>query len=383
MSGGTATVWPFPRSTKRHARSATHGEASCPPAKGERLPVRSPHRPHRRLVPSGFDRSANAALCVLSAAAAAFGAVPAAAAPSDDSRTDDSRADDSRADDSRADDSRADDSRADDSRAEADRLYEEAERATEAYNKSHERADALREEIATAQDRIARQRGRVNDMRESLGSLAGAQYRSGGIDPSVALLLSEDPDGYLAKATALDRVNAHRAGELKDLQHALRLLAQQREEATGKLERTGAEPQGHRPAQAHRRAETRQGPAAARLPPGRRACRLRPGLPHRPLRPARPRGHRRGQRPRGRRRRRGPLRPRQAVRVGRQRARRLRLFGPHPVVVRPGRRRTAAHLAGPAVRRPAGPAVRGARPATWSSTGPTPATSACTWATAR
>lgn len=62
---------------------------------------------HRRLAQSGFDRGATSALSVLSVAAAALGAVsavPATAAPHDDTR------------------------------AEVDRLYEEAEKATEAYN---------------------------------------------------------------------------------------------------------------------------------------------------------------------------------------------------------------------------------------------------------
>ena len=160
---------------------------------------------HRRLVPSGFDRGASAALCVISAAAAAFAVVPASAAPHDDTR------------------------------AEVDRLYEEAEKATEAYNKADERADSLRTQVSTAQDRIARQQERINSMRESLGSLAGAQYRSGGIDPSLALLFSADPDDYLDKASVLDRITSHQAGELKDLQDAMRGLAQDRAEATRKL----------------------------------------------------------------------------------------------------------------------------------------------------
>jgi hypothetical protein len=66
---------------------------------------------HRRLESPGFDRGAGAALCVLSAAAAALGAVPAVAAPHDDTR------------------------------AEVDRLYTEAEKATEAYNRAEERAE--------------------------------------------------------------------------------------------------------------------------------------------------------------------------------------------------------------------------------------------------
>ncbi|MER6162515.1 NlpC/P60 family protein [Streptomyces sp. NPDC001868] len=163
---------------------------------------------HSRLVPSGFDRGAAAALGVLSAAAAALGAIPvqpAAAAPHDDTR------------------------------AEVDRLYEEAEQATEAYNKADERADKLRDQVGTAQDSIARQQDRINAMRESLGSLAGAQYRSGAVDPSIALLFSDDPDDYLDTAAALDRISAHQAGELHDLQQAMRDLSQNRAEASDKL----------------------------------------------------------------------------------------------------------------------------------------------------
>ncbi|MET8164785.1 NlpC/P60 family protein [Streptomyces sp. NPDC005329] len=163
---------------------------------------------HRRLAQSGFDRGAVSALSVLSVAAAAFGAVsavPATAAPHDDTR------------------------------AEVDRLYEEAEKATEAYNTADERADTLRGQVGVAQDHIARQQERINGLREQLGSLAGAQYRSGGLDPSLALLFSDDPEDYLAKASVLDRITAHQAGELRELQSAMRELTQERAEAAGKL----------------------------------------------------------------------------------------------------------------------------------------------------
>ncbi|WP_406009425.1 C40 family peptidase [Streptomyces sp. NBC_00637] len=163
---------------------------------------------HRRLAQSGFDRGATSALSVLSVAAAAFGAVsavPATAAPHDDTR------------------------------AEVDRLYEEAEKATEAYNTADERADTLRGQVGVAQDHIARQQERVNGLREQLGSLAGAQYRSGGLDPSLALLFSDDPEDYLSKASVLDRITVHQAGELRELQGALRELTQERAEAAAEL----------------------------------------------------------------------------------------------------------------------------------------------------
>ncbi len=118
---------------------------------------------HRRLAPTGLHRGATAAVGLLSVAAAPRAPAPATATPHDDRR------------------------------AEVDRLYTEAEQATEAYNKADARTDALREEVSTAADPIARQQERINTMRDALGSLAGAQYRSGGIDPSLALLLSADP----------------------------------------------------------------------------------------------------------------------------------------------------------------------------------------------
>ncbi|MFM9367431.1 NlpC/P60 family protein [Streptomyces sp. Da 82-17] len=120
-------------------------------------------------------------------------------------------------------------------KAQVDRLFEEAERATQAYDKADEKADRLRQEIADAQDGVARGQERINRMRGELGSLAGAQYRSGGIDPTLALMLSEDPDGYLAKSTTLDRINARQAGRLGKLRTAQRALAQERDEATRKL----------------------------------------------------------------------------------------------------------------------------------------------------
>jgi cell wall-associated NlpC family hydrolase len=158
---------------------------------------------HRRLAPSGFDRG-TVALCALSAAAA-LGAVPAHAVPGTGTR------------------------------AEVDRLYEEAEKATQAYDKADERAGELRREVRDAQDHIARQQQRVNELREQLGALAGAQYRSGGIDPTVALLFSADPDDYLDKASTLDRIGVRQAGRLRELRSALRELAQERAEAAGTL----------------------------------------------------------------------------------------------------------------------------------------------------
>ncbi|WP_242424430.1 C40 family peptidase, partial [Streptomyces sp. Root55] len=59
--------------------------------------------------------------------------------------------------------------------------------------------------------------------------------RSGGLDPSVQLLLSSDPDSFLDQASALDQLTAQQAESLQKIQAKQRTLAQQRTEARSKL----------------------------------------------------------------------------------------------------------------------------------------------------
>ncbi|MEU2552746.1 NlpC/P60 family protein [Streptomyces sp. NPDC013313] len=123
----------------------------------------------------------------------------------------------------------------DEVKAKVDTLYEQAEQATEKYNGANEKQQKLQKEISTIQDNVARGQEELNKLRDGLGSLATAQYRSGGIDPSVQLFLSADPDDYLDKASTLDQLSAQQVEALKKIQDKQRQLAQQRAEATDKL----------------------------------------------------------------------------------------------------------------------------------------------------
>jgi peptidoglycan DL-endopeptidase CwlO len=117
-----------------------------------------------------------------------------------------------------------------------DKLYEEAEGATEKYNGAKEKQQKLEKQVDNLQDSVARGQDDLNDMRNGLGSMATAQYRSGGVDPSVQLFLSSDPDSYLDKASTLDQLSGKQAEALKKIQSKQRNLAQQRKEASEKLE---------------------------------------------------------------------------------------------------------------------------------------------------
>jgi cell wall-associated NlpC family hydrolase len=116
-----------------------------------------------------------------------------------------------------------------------DLLYLQAEQATEKYDAAHERAEQLRADLATLQDRAAKGRQRVNELRGELGALAAEQYRGGALDPSLALLLSDDPDNSLEQAANLDRLSDREVGRLRELQDAERTLRSQHSQAAGKL----------------------------------------------------------------------------------------------------------------------------------------------------
>ncbi|GGU78879.1 hypothetical protein GCM10010260_09260 [Streptomyces filipinensis] len=120
-------------------------------------------------------------------------------------------------------------------KAKVDKLYEEAEQATEKYNGAKEKQQKLQKEISTIQDNVARGQQDLNKLRDGLGSLATSQYRSGGIDPSVQLFLSSNPDDFLDKASTLDQLSAQQVDSLKKIQDKQRELAQERAEATEKL----------------------------------------------------------------------------------------------------------------------------------------------------
>ncbi|AQT72133.1 MULTISPECIES: C40 family peptidase [Streptomyces] len=123
----------------------------------------------------------------------------------------------------------------DEVKSQVDALYEEAEQATEKFNGAKERQATLEKEIGQIQDQVARGQSELNDLRSALGSMASAQYRSGGIDPSLALLLSADPDGYLDKASTLEHLSGKQVEAVQKIQAKQRTLAQQRQEASGKL----------------------------------------------------------------------------------------------------------------------------------------------------
>ncbi|MGW2723141.1 NlpC/P60 family protein [Streptomyces sp. NPDC001492] len=123
----------------------------------------------------------------------------------------------------------------DEVKAKVDKLYEEAEQATEKFNGAKEKQEKLQKEISTIQDNVARGQEELNQLRDSIGLAAAAQYRTGTIDSSLQLFLSSNPNDYLDKASTADQLSAQQVEALKKIQEKQRELAQERAEASDKL----------------------------------------------------------------------------------------------------------------------------------------------------
>ncbi|MCX5523565.1 NlpC/P60 family protein [Streptomyces bobili] len=123
----------------------------------------------------------------------------------------------------------------DEVKSKVDKLYEEAEQATEKFNGAKEKQEKLQKEVSTIQDNVARGQDELNELRDSIGLAAAAQYRTGSIDSSLQLFLSSNPDDYLDKASTADQLSAQQVESLKKIQEKQRELAQDRAEASGKL----------------------------------------------------------------------------------------------------------------------------------------------------
>ncbi|NDZ83752.1 hypothetical protein G3I19_35635 [Streptomyces sp. SID10853] len=120
-------------------------------------------------------------------------------------------------------------------KAKVDKLYEDVDAVSQKYDGAKDQQSKLKKQVDDLQDSVARGQEDLNKLRGQLGSMASAQYRSGGIDPSVQLFLSSDPDNFLDKATAQDQLSDQQADAVKKIQAKQRTLAQERAEAQDKL----------------------------------------------------------------------------------------------------------------------------------------------------
>ncbi|MFJ4780375.1 NlpC/P60 family protein [Streptomyces sp. NPDC088762] len=120
--------------------------------------------------------------------------------------------------------------------SEVDRLYEEAEAATERYNGAKQKAEEAERALTDLRDQTARKTDQLNSARSALGSLAATQYRSGGgLGTAVTLATAADPQEYLAQASFITRAGDRNAAGISTVRRRLDEVGKLREQAAGRL----------------------------------------------------------------------------------------------------------------------------------------------------
>ena len=105
-------------------------------------------------------------------------------------------------------------------------LEAKAESATERFNESRNELQDVRRQLDALKAKVKRERREMREILGAVDDLARAAYTSGGLDTSLQVLLSEDPNEFLAQAAALDAVQRGQASALRKTATARLRLAQ-------------------------------------------------------------------------------------------------------------------------------------------------------------
>ena len=98
-----------------------------------------------------------------------------------------------------------------------DELNHQAEQATERFNTARVRLTQTNQRLRSARNRYVVAQRQLTGKRVLVGRIAATSYKSGGLDTSVQLLLSQDPAKFLRQASDLSQVDRRQAYLLRDM----------------------------------------------------------------------------------------------------------------------------------------------------------------------
>ena len=105
-------------------------------------------------------------------------------------------------------------------------LQSKAEAATERFNKARNDLASVQGTLNSLKNKADREREDLQQIMSAVDDIARAAYTGGGIDPSLQVLMAEDPSEFLAQAAALDQVAEAQASQLRRTQTTRIRLAQ-------------------------------------------------------------------------------------------------------------------------------------------------------------
>ena len=116
-----------------------------------------------------------------------------------------------------------------------DDLYRQADLATQKYDAAKAATATQRAKADALLDQVAAGTAKLNDTRRVIGSYAAAQYRDGGVTPTMTLLFSDDPQAFFDQNQLMGRLSDEQQRTLSSFEAQRAENAKKRAEASRSL----------------------------------------------------------------------------------------------------------------------------------------------------
>jgi cell wall-associated NlpC family hydrolase len=111
-------------------------------------------------------------------------------------------------------------------------LQMQAGAAHEEASKAREELAAVRQKLDSVQARLSRERDELRSTQATLADLARGMYASGGLDPTLQVLLADDPIEFLAQSSVMSQLASSQVAQIRQAQTSRLRLAQTEAEAS-------------------------------------------------------------------------------------------------------------------------------------------------------
>lgn len=105
-------------------------------------------------------------------------------------------------------------------------LYRQADQLTQTFDATREQADRLSTALQRSQSALQTMQADYQRQRATLGAIAADDYRAGGVDQRLALMLADHPDSFLSNAAMAARLSDEQRGKVAEVLEERRQIVQ-------------------------------------------------------------------------------------------------------------------------------------------------------------
>ena len=121
-----------------------------------------------------------------------------------------------------------------------DKLYHQAEQASERYNNARLEMKKAQTRLTALQDDLDRQQTKVDDVRSQVAKAVVSQYQGQALSSTTQVLLSENPDAFLNQLTTVSEYNDQQSQMMADFAVQAKQLEMRQAAAQRELDRIAA-----------------------------------------------------------------------------------------------------------------------------------------------